>query len=283
MLENDTQELVNSLGHPGQYQSYPAASCAAVLQYDPSSPSNYYWVRSSHGSAVRVYCDMTRSCGDITGGWMRVTELDMTDSNTQCPSGLRQQTHSNIRTCTRSSNSRGCSSVTLFTNSLEFSKVCGKIKAYQSGSTDAFGYYNPVNIESYYVDGVSLTHGRPRQHIWTFVSALDETTIPPTSKCPCTNKNIANSATPPPAFVGNDYFCDTGSINQFDYIFYSSNPLWDGAGCGSSDTCCSFNNPPWFYKQLSQPTTDDIEMRVCRNENSNNEDVAIENINIYIQ
>ncbi len=140
MLENDTQELVNSLGHPGQYQSYPAASCAAVLQYDPSSPSNYYWVRSSHGSAVRVYCDMTRSCGDITGGWMRVTELDMTDSNTQCPSGLRQQTHSNIRTCTRSSNSRGCSSVTLFTNSLEFSKVCGKIKAYQSGSTDAFGY-----------------------------------------------------------------------------------------------------------------------------------------------
>ena len=24
-----------------------------------------YWVRASNGSAVRVYCDMTRSCGRI--------------------------------------------------------------------------------------------------------------------------------------------------------------------------------------------------------------------------
>ena len=33
----------------------------------------------------------------------------------------------------------------------------------------------------------------------------------PSSNCPCTNTNQAAQATPPPAFVGTDYFCDTGS------------------------------------------------------------------------
>ena len=64
---------------------------------------------------------------------------------------------------------------------------------------------------------------------------------------------------------------------------YRDDPLWDGAGCGPLNTCCSFNNPPWFLKQLPQPTTDDIEMRVCRDQLVNDENVAIEVIEIYIQ
>ena len=44
-------ELSNALA--GEYELYPASSCAAL----PSSfPSGYYWVRASSGSAVRVYC-----------------------------------------------------------------------------------------------------------------------------------------------------------------------------------------------------------------------------------
>ena len=213
---------------------------------------------------------------------MRVAELDMTNNSTQCPSGLRQHTYSNIRTCAGNFNSGGCSSVTLFTSNVHYSRVCGKIKAYQFGDTDAFGT-GPDNIESYYVDGVSLTHGRPRQHIWTFASAQDETTNFPTFKCPCTNINRANRATPPPEFVGNDYFCDTGSSSYFTHVFYGNDPLWDGAGCGPHSTCCSFNNPPWFYKQLPQLTTDDIEMRVCRSDDVIYEDICIELLDIYIQ
>ena len=67
-LEDNTQQMNNALQSTGEYQSYPAASCAAVLLYDPSSLSRHYWVQSFNGSAVRVYCDMTRSCGNITGG-----------------------------------------------------------------------------------------------------------------------------------------------------------------------------------------------------------------------
>jgi hypothetical protein len=85
--------------------------------------------------------------------------------------------------------------------------------------------------------------------------------------------------------VGEDYFCETGNKNLTQPVngqFYLE-PLWDGAGCGTQNTCCSFNTPPWFYKQLPQPTTDDIEMRVCTDEERSTEEIAIQIIDIYIQ
>ena len=91
-VENNTRNEFEMLS--GNSPCYPASSCAAL---PPCNPSGYYWVRASNGSAVRVYCDMTRSCGGVTGGWMRVAELDMTDRSQQCPSGLRQQTDGNKR------------------------------------------------------------------------------------------------------------------------------------------------------------------------------------------
>ena len=112
-LRNQTQELSDSIAmfdHEfllvqntskfllrvtlGQHFLNPVPTCAALPS---SSPSGYYSVRTSNGSAVRVYCDMTRSCGNgVTGGWMRVVELDMTNNSHQCPSGLRQHTESSI-------------------------------------------------------------------------------------------------------------------------------------------------------------------------------------------
>ena len=89
---------------------------------------------------------------------------------------------------------------------------------------------------------------------------------------------------PPPLFVGNDYFCDTAIDTGISGgVFYNDDPLWDGAGCGPQSTCCSFNSPPWFYKQLPQTTTDDIEMRVCRDQSRANEDIAIEIVELYVQ
>jgi hypothetical protein len=259
-------------------QSIP--SCAAL---PPSSPSGYYWVTASNGSAVRVYCDMTRSCGGITGGWTRVIELDMRNSSHQCPSGLRQRTFSGTRTCARNTDSPGCSTVFLSATS-QYSNVCGKITAYQHGSPNTFEYRNSRLINGTYVDGVSLTYGSPRTHIWSFAAGLDEVGTYPQYNCVCTNTNLANRTRPPPAFVGNNYFCDTTASTSFtNGLFYSNGLLWDGTGCGPLNTCCSFNNPPWFYKQLSQPTTDDIEMRVCRDQEPENEDVLVEVIELYVQ
>ena len=332
LLENKTQQLTNALYNPGRDKNYPAASCDSIIGLAPSSPSGYYWVRSSNGSAVStyciinnlysrgqvkdypaiscadihlnapsfpsahywvrssngstilVYCDMTRSCGNITGGWMRVAELDMTNNNFQCPYGLQKYIypdgpHRRIYTCRKNDTYGDCFPLIFSAASVPYSKVCGKIQAYQYGITNAFntGY---TNIETHYVDGISLTHGRPRQHIWTFVAAQDSVGTNPFSDCPC-NLGIPLS----PDFVGNDYFCDTGSLarNQRNK-FYSDNPLWDGEGCSVGSTCCSFNNPPWFYKQLPQSTNDDIEMRVCSGPKSQDiVDIPLEFIEIYVQ
>ncbi len=210
-------------------------SCATILLFNSSSPSGYYSITSSNGSAVRVYCDMTLSCGNITGGWMRVAELDMTDNNTQCPSTLTQRIDSNRRTCAINSNSASRAPVNYSIDpAIEYSKVCGKIKAYQIGSPDAFcSRSNTRSIDSNYVDGISLTYGsQPRKHIWTFVGSLDEVDTNPRDICPCTNINQASRASNSSAFVGNDYFCDTGSQDQFQNDVFYDDPLWDGAGCG---------------------------------------------------
>ena len=199
-----------------------------------------------------------------------MAELDMTNSSHECPSSLQQRTNSNKPTCGIPSDD--CFSVTFSTATLEYSKVCGKIKAYQYG--------RPAFDSHFGFDGVSLTN--PTHHIWTFVAAHDEVSSHPAYNCPCTNINTASQASQPPAFVGNDYFCDTGSSGTAaEGVFYGDDPLWDGAGCGPLNTCCSFNNPPWFYKQLPRPTTSDIEMTACRN--GNYEDIAIETVKIYVQ
>ena len=49
----------------------------------------------------------------------------------------------------------------------------------------------------------------------------------------------------------------------------------DGHGYGPQSTCCSFNYPPWFCKQLPQPTRDYIEVRLCGDESTDNEDANL--------
>ena len=60
--------------------------------------------------------------------------------------------------------------------------MCGRVTGYQSRTPDAFHPYGHEerSLESYYVDGVSLTHGPTgaRQHIWTFAAGNVETVHP---------------------------------------------------------------------------------------------------------
>ena len=217
---------------------------------------------------------------------MRVANLDMTDPNQNCSEGLRLVTRTEppLRTCGK--HAPGCVSTTYSTYGVKYSTVCGRIIAYQSSTPDAFAPYffnRNLSIDDGYVDGVSLTHGHsPRQHIWTFASALDETRSD-NYTCPCTRPNLPYTGVVPP-FIGQDYFCETGSRQLIIHnTFYPDDPLWDGQGCGGTSTCCEFNNPPWFCKQLPQPTTDNIELRLCGDEGISNEDTPIEIVDIYVR
>ena len=261
----------------------PATSCRALHDRHPDAPSDYYWIGKSGSAAVKVYCDMTRTCGNLTGGWMRVANIDMTNTSQQCPSGLTLIS-SPKRVCDLTSYT--CVSNTFTTQGMEYTHVCGRVIGYQNRIPLAF-HYRSSGFEGAHVHGVSLTHGQnPRKHIWTFAGASDETAGESTFKCPCTNTAIS----PPsiPSFIGNDYFCDTAlsvHYNSVPTALQPSKPLWDGEGCGPSDTCCSFpggsSTPPWFAKHLPSPTTDNIEMRLCRPDS--NGSTPIEIVELYIQ
>ena len=81
-----------------------------------------------------------------------------------------------------------------------------------------------------------------------------------------------------PSFVGTDYFCDVSGSNTYS----SADRLWDKQGClAGAEDCCAADD--WFYKDLPQATTDDIEFRVCTDQDSAIEDVYIEDVEIYVK
>ena len=233
-----------------------------------------------------IHGELTYKCGG-TGGWRRVVYLDMSDSSITCPSGWNMTGYSK-RTCGRfrTTPSRICDSA-IFPIREEYSRICGRIRAYQWGHPDAFAHYqynHVTTIDGAYVDGVSLTHGTPRNHIWTFASGNSEGSINSVLSCPCdTSINISV-----PSFVEEDYFCESGINRRWvggstDYTLHSNDTLWDGDGCLPSSTCCSRRNPPYFVKQLSNSTTDDIEARICLGDGFSNENIAVELVELYVQ
>ena len=213
----------------------------------------------------------TCPCGGA-GLWRRIAHLNMTDPTQQCPPNWNPYT-SPVRGCGWVS--RGCVSASYPSHGQAYSRVCGRILAYQSGTPN--GFELPFDIERAYFEGISLTHGAAgsRQHIWSFVAAYHEGT----SDCSC----LGNGKPSIPSIVGDDYFCATATSRAPSTgVIYQDNPLWDGEGCGLTNACCEFNNPPWFCTTLPQVTTDDIEIRNCADFIISNEDTLVNIIDIYI-
>ena len=219
---------------------------------------------------------------DGSTGWRRVAYLNMSDPSQQCPS-VWQEITTPHRVCGRRSTRASCEGLTYSTGSEQYDQVCGRIIGYQLSTPDAFGTGRTRSIDSYYMDGLSVTHGSPRQHIWSFVGGIDEVTHPYT--CPCVTGSTTHNRIP--SFVGQSYFCESG-ITRWNRSIHgtfwpNSDPLWDGQGCGPTSSCCTFNSPPWFNVQLSSPTTDDIEVRICGDEAIGNEDTPVELIELYVK
>ncbi len=235
--------------------------------------------------AAGVFCP----CGG-PGQWTRIAHLNMSDTSEKCPLTFAPIT-TPVRGCGRTTfDARTCDSITFPTKSISYSRVCGRVNAYQRGTPNAFEASIDRNpgLEGAYIDGVSLTHGAAgsRQHIWSFAAAVyeDASNYRPDWACSCT-KNTANWPFTVPSFVGDNYFCATANPDGIitGTAIFSDDPLWDGKGCGSTNACCEFNNPPWFCTTLPQPITDDIELRICHDQNADNEDVIISSIDIYIK
>ena len=279
-LQSNTQQLCAKMDAIDmKMEAHDNHVTTELMELDQNLQQNFsLQLNNSFGYIYPVY-----TCGG-TGGWRRVVYLNFTDPNTPCPSGWRLTSHSK-RTCGRVNTSASCDSVSFPVSGGDYTRVCGRIIAYQDRTTDAFWAHDRVTtIDGPYVDGVSLTHGSPRQHIWTFATGFSEVHERNNNYvCPC---DATIDITTPP-FVGGDYFCESGhnlgSYHSVLTTFQSDDPLWDGDGCTATSTCCSFNNPPYFTKEFPSPTTDDIEARLCHDESQDNEDTPIEFIELYVQ
>ena len=154
--------------------------------------------------------------------------------------GIRRESSSSCRCAVEES---GCSSVCFDPGDIAYSRVSGRSRARQSGQPDGFQDFNgprfrgTVSLEDNYVDGISLTYG-------------DEYAV-------CDSERSD--------FIGDHYsfelleLCNQGTI-------CNSNLLWDGDQCVGGES---------LFRDLPEPTTEQIEMRVCREQDRKGEDILV--------
>ena len=184
---SDLEMLVSSFNKLGTDSSYPGKSCRDIYDNNMASRglSGEYWIETD--DVYKVYCDMELSCGGIKGGWMRIAQLD-TNQGDACPTDWRPVT--TPRPLCRGSGSRaGCYSAYFPNNKAEYSSICGKLKGYQQGTPAAFlaNFAKAKSIDDPYLDGVSITVGYPRKHVWSYAAGYSKTYDTSSSKinCPC--------------------------------------------------------------------------------------------------
>ena len=281
------EEVLKLLPCKGFFINNPTTSCKEIHDCDPTAPSGYYWINTTTGP-LQVYCQMdTYNCGDITAGWMRAAYIDMTNENNTCPQGLNYTVASSTRLCTRPRTSLidHCASVTFPIHGVAYTQVCGRARGYQFGSTLGFNRYRFVGetIDNAYASGLSVTYGSPRNHIWTFAAGRSKNSQFSHNgccSCPCAAPSPGPAAPPP---VGENYFCESGNpLHDFSQQrWYLDDPLWDSNDCGSGSSCCD-RGGPWFSTTLGQEVRDDVEVRLCNSAYIENENVGVDQLEIFI-
>ena len=118
----------------------------------------------------------------------RVAYLNMSDPMQSCPSAWRDHSANGVRVCGQQIS--GCQSTIYPAGNHSYSRVCGQVWT---------ATLSPLMAHIVYVEGVSITHGSPRSHIWTFVAEISEAG----TECPCEGDLSAL------AFVGDNYYCES--------------------------------------------------------------------------
>ena len=268
VLANENKKL-------GLHKENPASSCNEIYQHNPTSRGtiSQYWIKTNEG-LFNVTCNMKLKCGDVEGGWMKVVDVDM-NRDDSCPGEWHKIT-SPRRLCI--GYEKGCNPAHFCMNGYSYQHICGQAKGYQKGTPDAFNS-GVQSIDDVYVDGVSITLTPPRTHVWTYAAGYSNSYGGTSVNCPCATPPGRN----PPLFVGNDYYCESGSAYRpNNHLYYTSDPLWDGSGCGNSIGCCADIDKPWFHKRLPSTESKDIEVNICYNEAHEYEDISIEKLEIFV-
>ena len=198
-------------------------------------------------------------CGFTSTNWRRIAYFDTTRGD-PCPPGLHTSNNNATgQTACGTTNGTRSELSLKFPTGGNYTNVCGRVRGYSGWNVYAFFPYiqrGRLSINDNYADGVLITRGNPRRHLWTYAAALAESYLFTNWLCPCTRPGYNPSGIP--RFVGNNYYCEsgfygTGPSGQINW----NDPLWDGKGCYTSTCCERFG---WFHRQVPS-TNDDIEVR----------------------
>ena len=248
---------------------------------DSTCPTDQYMEAVRAQIADKIY-GLAQQVACSGPGWKRVAFLNMSDPSQSCPLQWRLYDQDSLRLCGRPAGGPGCFSVQYSTDGVAYTQVCGRVIGYQYASPDAGNHitYTPTpgnEINEAYLDGVSITYGSPRQHLWSFYAGLY-------SHICCEVRH--NSNREGLGFIGNNSFCDTGNPDNRNWggELFTYHPLWEGlTQCHDSPTCCTDHAGPWFYVKLNLPSIQDIEVRICGDQNTNDEDTPVELVEIYVK
>ena len=247
-------------------------SCEELMNLSiPFSPG-VYRIRSFNCSSIAKYCSNITvfSCNGVLGHWKRLAYLNTNEDNSShCPDGfeIRNDTY-NPLLCRRTNTNAGCSSVIYPSNGVSYSQVCGTVRVHSAGTPDGFGNFyirKEPTLNQVYVDGLGIMFGDSpnRKHIWTYAFAT-LLGIADRNRCYiCDNDKES--------YVGIHYTCVTEHCSSFSSC--SHDTPWHGLPCVGNET---------FYRQLSESTTDNIEMRVCRDQGRRDEDILFSFVEIFV-
>jgi hypothetical protein len=210
--------------------------------------------RNTSAAIQQVLSDITTTPACGGPGWRLAVSLDMSDQSQQCPPPWIESSTPE-RSCFKGSgDSGGCVGVSFPVAGSAYNHVCGYLTALSERTVDGF-HTGLDDINGAYIDGVSVTRGRPREHIWTFATQFGD-------DCPC------SGGVNPPMFVEDNYFC-SGQPNQALYSM-------------DCPACCSFATPPPFSATLETQNLEDIEVRICTDQEAGNEAVYISYLELFV-
>lgn len=194
--------------------NYTGLSCEDIYLNNQTTrgKSGYYPINNNNW----MFCDMDAardalfsrgdliaSCAGVEGVWRRIGNFDIAAGDS-CPLPLVKRLYNGVNYCVGSLSVTdfGCYSVNYSANAVSYQRVCGRTTVYPKDTLDSF-YNKNLGIDSYYVDGISITHDNPRQHIWTYAFGH-------------------SCSFSPPSFVGAHYRCDTtiNSISTLPWFYH---------------------------------------------------------------